>query len=483
MEDTVSRMLDKLDIDSSGKPRWTSDSGERASWEWRRVRRSFRRKEREKMINDLQYWNTALKNIFEKAEIPLDEPSPLVDEVQARFNAKLCDATRQKYRLMHEMMLKRWSCGCEEHRANIRLDWHTSEVLTADNLTIVMESGSDTQLHAFSLHLQASDECIDVQPVPERQHTRSPSPSRFDKLKDKLSFRKQMPSTILLMPPLIPREAAQNTSSPRRDISCLCAYLKNVKQQDSGYISSPDEKDRCLMINMVPSSQRTSSASLESFLSSWNLERSPTYPSLSRKERFSIAAAVSWAILYLSGSPWMGDDWGGKDEIKLFIESAGAIQRLANHPTLGHVFNSASTISPTHARPTSETERFQSSQIRNKVLFSLGILLIELCLNKTFQQIRQESQADRSLLSTLDCGTSAVDDFEIADRQTDKVYLDAGNLYGYAVQRCLRCEFPGRDVTKNFDFKQFRQNFFTGVVAPVQATYMMQPSSVLAMRI
>lgn len=70
-----------------------------------------------------------------------------------------------------------------------------------------------------------------------------------------------------------------------------------------------------------------------------------------------------------------------------------------------------------------------------------------------------------------------LEDYAVAEMQTDKVYLEAGYSYGYAVQRCLRCEFPGRDVTKNFQFQQFRMDFFNGVVAPIQATYALIPSS------
>jgi len=117
----------------------------------------------------------------------------------------------------------------------------------------------------------------------------------------------------------------------------------------------------------------------------------------------------------------------------------------------------------------------QSNLIRNRTLFALGILLIELCLNKTFDQLRQESHSD-SFGASLGV-TSPPDDYEIANAQMQNVYLEAGDFYGYAVQRCLRYEFPGRDVTKTFEFEQFRRDFFSCVVAPVQTTYSLLPSS------
>lgn len=66
----------------------------------------------------------------------------------------------------------------------------------------------------------------------------------------------------------------------------------------------------------------------------------------------------------------------------------------------------------------------------------------------------------------------------MADILVDQVYEDVSEWYGYAVQRCLRFEFPGRDVTKSIQFDQFRhQFFFLCVVAPVQATFALLASS------
>ena len=54
------------------------------------------------------------------------------------------------------------------------------------------------------------------------------------------------------------------------------------------------------------------------------------------------------------------------------------------------------------------------------------------------------------------------------------IYLDDGQSYEYAVQGCLRCEFPDRYRTKRLEFEQFRKVFFDGVDAPVQATFLLQ---------
>ncbi|KAI1109199.1 hypothetical protein F5Y14DRAFT_433390 [Nemania sp. NC0429] len=490
MERAVRKTMDKLDIDMEGKPRWTSDSGERASWEWRRIRRSLGHRERDQLVNDLQYWNTALKNIFEKAEIPSGESTPFLEKIQAGFNQKNCDTARRNYQRMHEVLCQKWACNCQEHEGNIQLDWHASKMALADKLSLTMPSHSRSQWHCISMNFRAAHDSNHSQPTDTSEKSRpetprTPSPSRFRRLKGLFSSgqKKQVPAQLLAVP-RASENMQQSISNETKEIQCLCDYLKSAKQLGSGYISDPNADDDCLLIDLTSStSQKMETASLSSFL---GLQK-PNNPSrtrvqLSRKQRFSIAAAAVWAILYLCGSPWMGDNWDGKNEIQLFVEGTGVAQQLAEHPTLGYIFRSTLHQQPENpVDPTSEAERFQGSQIRNKALFALGILLIELCLNTTFEQIRRESQEDGRSSAPLEISSSVVDDFEIANSQTDRVYLEAGDSYGYAVQRCLRCEFPGRDVTKTFEFSQFRQNFFNGVVAPVQATYMMLPASLASM--
>jgi hypothetical protein len=189
----------------------------------------------------------------------------------------------------------------------------------------------------------------------------------------------------------------------------------------------------------------------------------PPHLTLSAKQRYGLAAALAWAILHLSCTPWLNDAWD-REQVNVFLEgTAAGRELLSRNPFISYLFE-------THATPSTPTpaNHFNSSQIRNKTLFVLGILLIELCINKPFEEFRQQGPAGST-------ATTTPDDFKIAESKIDEVYNQAGNSYGYAVQRCLRCEFPGRDVTKNFDFSTFRRHFYNNVVAPVQATYIRHP--------
>lgn len=183
---------------------------------------------------------------------------------------------------------------------------------------------------------------------------------------------------------------------------------------------------------------------------------------------------MAWAILHLCGSPWLSETWT-KDDIYFFLKSntnTAGLESLANNPCISCGFGpTAASASAVVGLATTPAERFHSNLIRNKPLFALGILLIELGIKRSFEDIRR----DHCQVGTTQ--PTVPDDYEIANGQIDDVYLDAGNSYGYAAQRCLRLEFPGRDGRKNLDFPEFRQEFYNGVVAPIQAAFSMVPAS------
>lgn len=199
---------------------------------------------------------------------------------------------------------------------------------------------------------------------------------------------------------------------------------------------------------------------------------------LSRRDRFSLAAAATWAVLYLAESPWIAHQWDEKPELYLLSEHHSCTWR--HYPSLSSILQKS-----LHPEASSAVdEKLEPSDpfptlVHNKTLFALGVLLIELCLGKPFEQLRREYHYG-SLSAAFGMGIPA-NDYEIANQYVDKVYLEAGDFYGHAVQRCIRCEFPGRDITKNFQFEQFRRDFFSYVIAPVQTTYALLPSSVASL--
>ena len=271
----------------------------------------------------------------------------------------------------------------------------------------------------------------------------------------------------------------------------MCQFIHGARDSKAGVIQiKRDDSDKPVVVKFVnggPTDAGSEALVLGSLLASPGKQPSGTLR-LQRKQRLEIAAAASWAALYLCGTPWLGPDWNGKDDMQVFLQKHGHHDHaalLAFYPSISHVFRPASSCSQGSMPPlASASAGFQTGQIHNRALFKLGILLLELCLGKTFEKIHQEAQANN--LSGLSPEKDADDvvsfavpprsEYDIAievidDKIIDDVYLREGDLYGDAIRRCLRCEFPGRDVMKDFNCKPFRKHFLDGVVAPMQALF------------
>ncbi|KAK5656739.1 hypothetical protein OQA88_4287 [Cercophora sp. LCS_1] len=187
-----------------------------------------------------------------------------------------------------------------------------------------------------------------------------------------------------------------------------------------------------------------------------------SYPSLSAKERYAIAASIAWSILHLSGSLWMADHWDCT-RTHMFIEKPRhGREALSQHPY------AACTLSPV-AVPEPESANPFRHIVPNQTVFALGLFLIEICTGRRIQDSRQSGNDNAQL--------SLFDDYQTALKELDEVYRIAGDSYGYATERCIKFAFQGRDQYKDFHFEQFRQQFYDAVVAPVQATYLMFPES------
>lgn len=249
-------------------------------------------------------------------------------------------------------------------------------------------------------------------------------------------------------------------------LDTLCPKIETCidEEQPLGYLLHPDRTLR-QHINIHSTLIKPSVLTIAAIRKTVDRVQSPNI-SLTRKERFEAAASITWAILLLSGTDWLSEDLDG-DELQLMLNTSGP----GSKPVIDGAYVSHRRTTPA---TTVAATSFQSL-LRNRTLFALGVLLIELCLDRTFAELKQEVQLRHQSLfgSSAVASSSAVmlDDFEVANSLTDKVYSDAGDQYGYAVQRCLRCEFPGRDTEKSFEFAEFRTYFFRGVVAPVQARF------------
>ncbi|PKY04299.1 hypothetical protein P168DRAFT_155748 [Aspergillus campestris IBT 28561] len=476
------------------QPTWTSDPPERAKWEWRRVKRSLSSKERREAIEDLQRRNTALRNCFEQQELStITAPTHAIETLQKRFDLERCNTTRSHVTAIHRALRRGWNCNCAlPHQAALDLQWHNtrgaSQAKQRFDLTLLYPpkspcGGSNTcaelwyKTNMWVVEEQAVDpsaqenaqENGDVTVKVEAQDAGKSRVSRKS-LRFNLPLRKPAP----LAPCDFNNLPASDTPSPKRPINSLCgAFLEAHETTVLGFLLDTDASGKSSQVHLS-SAQRTLSSPLQLIsLRSLLTTQSMRQLKLSRKQRLGLAAAMAWAVLYLGESPWLAETWQ-KDHVQFMLDnSSSQLELLSDTPCISCHFHNSGLSCATGGElggdnaPNDDPlqEPLQYKLVRNRTLFALGIFLVEVGFNRSFEELREQV--------LLDDGKqwSILEDYQLAIELADELHLDAGPEYGDAIKRCLRCEFPGRDITKHFYYAQFRQEFFNGVVAPVQATF------------
>lgn len=102
---------------ASDVPSGTSQSRRRFEWEWRRIRRSFGRKEREELIQDFERYNANLADYVEQHEILAPSPGRRSGSSLAHL-----DLVRDQACGLYEALEDGWRCSClDAHNANLKL--------------------------------------------------------------------------------------------------------------------------------------------------------------------------------------------------------------------------------------------------------------------------------------------------------------------------------------------------------------------------
>ena len=262
-------------------------------------------------------------------------------------------------------------------------------------------------------------------------------------------------------------------------IKDLCLTIQNYSKPNVltnhclGYLSYKSEPQALAVYPAHPPASRDSHpqppmvSSLADLL--WNHDNParPYNQRLSRADRLELALTVASSILQLHDTPWLQTNSMSKADIHLIARKAQADQltRLEDPPRafIFSTFQPDSTNAgptPATTAPSPHSPSFPGIP-RNITLFALSVLLIELCLSRPFETLRNPT------LDPLDANgkPNVLTDISTASRLMDDIYQEAGHRYGDAVRRCLHCDFNQR--TTSLDDDAFRQAVYEGVVVPI----------------
>ncbi|KAK4499606.1 hypothetical protein PRZ48_010124 [Zasmidium cellare] len=174
---------------------------------------------------------------------------------------------------------------------------------------------------------------------------------------------------------------------------------------------------------------------------------------MSEPAKRQMAVRLAQGLIQLSGTPWMHSRFS-RNDITLLRTPAGV---AADFPFIT-ASSKALQVNGTYDLVRGIQRRVL---IQNDLLFALGILLIEIWLERPIDHLHRPEELGK------DGKKDDLADFYAACRLEDRIYADAGTRYGDVVRRCIRCQFarPQPDLTDPL----FRKEVYDGVVAELEA--------------
>ncbi|EHK20615.1 uncharacterized protein TRIVIDRAFT_154543 [Trichoderma virens Gv29-8] len=451
MDDMMMKLMENLQVDMSRKPLWTHESPERVSWEWRRVKRSFRAKKCDKIIHDLRNWNDDLRHLVESAQtLPSDE-SYAMRRVRRLYNRSNCESVRRTLQSLHRALQAGLdSDDAECHQVCIELNsFHAGGFpLLTFRIGILHESGG-TQTAPWKV-FYAACEAGKKSPRPESPpmspySVRSrPSTLRSRRSVEDTSITPSIAEIISPSPPPISNLCDDFDSTPRGDVFGSLKDPSPSSSYETIFSLSHVSRNHDRIIRDI---------SLEKIIATESQRVAPAIQPLSAKRRYGIAASLAWAVLYLSDSPWLSHGLDRR-KVMLFLQrkKANGYISLSEKVYLSCLIPKNSSF----PSPVSSSTSLRQTTPKN-LIFELGILLIELAVNQSFS---------KESLSAI-----VQHDYRPLKQYLDRVEQEAGIYYFNAAQRCVYSVFLADQEQMDFDLDKFQHEFYSTVVAPLQATY------------
>ncbi|KAK6083667.1 hypothetical protein SCUP515_01918 [Seiridium cupressi] len=169
-----------------------------------------------------------------------------------------------------------------------------------------------------------------------------------------------------------------------------------------------------------------------------------------------MASTVSFAFLQLFNTPWLSDIPTSRDVV--FVRSNDFITYDQAFITKDdpHLMKKIADPETDQDSPICSTDR--EPRIQNHTLLALGVLLIEIMLQRPFDVLMGEITP-----WNVESIPNARFDIEAARKLAVRVGNDFGHTFGSAIQRYVDCNFNCK--YPDLHDESFRQEFYSSVVA------------------
>jgi hypothetical protein len=166
---------------------------------------------------------------------------------------------------------------------------------------------------------------------------------------------------------------------------------------------------------------------------------------------------ITKGVLQLHSSPLLTSGWTKEDII--FVPH-GQDDKPFRRPYIASAITNTGGISNQDLQQTTE---YVPVYVPNITIFALGILLIEICLDQSLEQLRaQENLAPKNHMCKIET------DYDTAIRllERGRILDEYGEKYDHAVRRCIRCNFD--TASTDLENSAFRQAVHNGVLAMLE---------------
>ncbi|KAM5343876.1 hypothetical protein ACJ41O_012413 [Fusarium nematophilum] len=181
-------------------------------------------------------------------------------------------------------------------------------------------------------------------------------------------------------------------------------------------------------------------------------------PLISLAEKVRLALAIASSVLQLSKTPWLPEALT-PENIHFF--------RRGNALSYEHPFLQRTLPECSSEHPNNPAEDGRCSLSNNPTLFALGMLLLEIILGSSLDQLQQPSDrgshyGDHD--ADADHDDSLVRDLTFAHRMLEQRVALINPAYKTVVERCIDCT-----ESTGLDEEDFRQKVYNGVVMELEA--------------
>jgi len=173
---------------------------------------------------------------------------------------------------------------------------------------------------------------------------------------------------------------------------------------------------------------------------------------LNLKGRRKLAVILANGLLHLKDSQWLENSWNERDICFMITHRDGVD---LSRPYLASRFSNATE------GEAGEDEDFLMLH-QSPPLLALGIMLLELGLSKSIEELRTEDDL-------VDGRVTVNTNFLTAKRVLDEFRDELHDGYRAAVQACLDCDFAAPDATLDFEDQFTRTKVYQHIVEPLEA--------------